>query len=86
MHFFGVFDQYAQTNKIGGDIVAGLTVAVDIIFCFGFAFPTPQILAVRPRSIGMADMCDKFVISCMEAPMQPTNQTMEAWTPSLRNA
>ena len=67
-------------------IVEGMTAAVDIIFCFGFAIPTPQMLAVRPRSIGIADMGDKFVISFLEAPMQPANQAMEAWTIALRNA
>ncbi|MDP3639231.1 MAG: hypothetical protein Q8R51_17805, partial [Azonexus sp.] len=71
---------------IGGPIVEGMTAAVDIIFCFGFAIPNPQMLAVRPRSIGIADMGDKFVISFMEAPMQPANQAMEAWTLALRNA
>jgi hypothetical protein len=29
---------------------------VDIIFCFGFAIPNPQVLAVRPRSVGIADL------------------------------
>ena len=86
VHFIGIFDHYAHTTKIGGDIVAGLTAAVDVIFCFGFAIPSPQMLAVRPRSIGIADMGDKFVISFMEAPMQPANQAMEAWTLALRNA
>ena len=86
VHFIGIFDHYAHTTKIGGDIVAGLTAAVDFIFCFGFAIPSPQMLAVRPRSIGIADMGDKFVISFMEAPMQPANQAMEAWTLALRNA
>ena len=86
VQFIGVFDHYAHTTKIGGPIVEGMTAAVDIIFCFGFAIPTPQMLAVRPRSIGIADMGDKFVISFMEAPMQPANQAMEAWTLALRNA
>lgn len=85
VQFIGVFDHYAHTTKIGGDIVAGMTAAVDIIFCFGFAIPTPQMLAVRPRSIGIADMGDKFVVSFMEAPMQPANQAMEAWTLALRD-
>lgn len=85
VQFIGVFDHYAHTSKIGGDIVAGLTAAVDVIFCFGFAIPNPQMLAVRPRSIGIADMGDSFVISFMEAPMQPANQAMEAWTLGLRN-
>jgi hypothetical protein len=86
VHFIGVFDHYAHTTKIGGPIVEGMSAAVDIIFCFGFAIPTPQMLAVRPRSIGIADMGDKFVISFMEAPMQPANEAMEAWTRALRNA
>ena len=29
-------------------------------------------------------MGDKFIISFMEAPMQPANQSMEAWTLGLR--
>ena len=33
-------------------------------------------LAVHPRSIGMGD---KFIINFMEAPMQPSNQALEAW-------
>ena len=86
VQFIGVFDHYAHTTKIGGPIVEGMTAAIDIIFCFGFAIPTPQMLAVRPRSIGIADMGDKFVISFMEAPMQPANQAMEAWTLALRDA
>ena len=86
VQFIGVFDHYAHTRKIEGPIVEGMTAAVDIIFCFGFAIPTPQMLAVRPRSIGIADMGDKFVISFLEAPMQPANQAMEGWTIALRNA
>ena len=86
VQFIGVFDHYAHTRKIEGPIVEGMTAAVDIIFCFGIAIPTPQMLAVRPRSIGIADMGDKFVISFLEAPMQPANQAMEAWTIALRNA
>ena len=86
VQFIGVFDHYAHTRKIEGPIVEGMTAAVDIIFCFGFAIPTPQMLAVRPRSIGIADMGDKFVISFMEAPMQPANEAMEAWTRGLRKA
>jgi len=86
VQFIGVFDHYAHTSKIGGPIVEGMKAAVDIIFCFGFAIPTPQMLAVRPRSIGIADMGDKYVVSFMEAPMQPANDAMEAWTLALRDA
>lgn len=86
VRFIGVFDHFAHTTLIGGPIVEGMTAAVDVMFCFGFAIPTPQMLAVRPRSIGIADMGDKFVISFMEAPMAPANEAMERWTRELRSA
>lgn len=85
VQFIGVFDHHAHTTRIGGDIAPGILAAVDIIFCFGFAIPTPQMLAVRPRSIGIAEYAEKFVISFMEAPMQPANQAMESWTLALRD-
>ncbi len=85
VQFLGVFDHYAHTSKLGGEIVAGMTAAVNILFCFGFAIPNPQVLSVRPRSIGIADMGDKFVISFLEAPMPTANQAMESWTLALRN-
>ncbi len=86
IRFIDVFDHYAHTSRIGGDINPLIKAAVDVIFCFGFALPNPQVLAVRPRSIGIADMGDKFVISFMEAPMQPANEAMQAWVKGLRRA
>jgi hypothetical protein len=85
VQFIGVFDHYAHTKNIGGEIAAGIQAAVDVIFCFGFALPNPQVLAVRPRSIGVADLGDKFVVSFLEVPMQPANEAMENWVKSLRN-
>jgi hypothetical protein len=85
VQFIGVFDHYAHTQRIGGEINPDIHAAVDVIFCFGFVLPNPQVLAVRPRSIGVADMGDKFVVSFMEAPMPPANLAMEAWVKGLRN-
>lgn len=85
VQFIGVFDHYAHTRAIGGEIAADIRAAVDVIFCFGLALPNAQVLAVRPRSIGVADVGDKFVVSFMEAPMQPANQAMEAWVKGLRD-
>jgi hypothetical protein len=86
VQFIGVFDHYAHTKKIGGEIAADIGGAVDVIFCFGFALPNPQVLAVRPRSIGVADLGSKFHISFLEAPMKPANEAMEAWVKGLRRA
>jgi len=77
--FLGVFDPLAPTRRIGGEIVPQIQAAVDVLFCFGFALPNPVVLAVRPRSIGVADLGNKFVLSFMEAPMAPANEAMESW-------
>jgi hypothetical protein len=86
VQLIGVFDHYAHTTRIQGEINPAIKAAVDVIFCFGIALPNPQVLAVRPRSIGIADMGDKFVVSFMEAPMKPANDAMEAWVKGLRSA
>jgi len=83
--FIDVFDHYTHTTKINGEISPDIKAAIDVIFCFGFALPNPQVLAVRPRSIGVADMGDRFVLSFLEAPMKPANDAMEAWVKGLRN-
>jgi len=84
--FIGVFDHYAHTKSIGGEIAADIVGAVDVIFCFGFALTNPQELAVRPRSIGVADLGTNFHISFLEAPMQHANEAMEVWIKGLRKS
>ena len=39
VQFLTVFDHFAHTSRIGGEIMPGLVGAVDIVFCFGFAIP-----------------------------------------------
>lgn len=79
------FDHYAHTQKIGGTIAPEIKAAKNLVFCFGLALPNPQVLAVRPRSIGIADCGDKFVIDFMEAPMAPANEAMERWAKTIRD-
>lgn len=85
VHYIGEFDHLAHTKKIGGEIAPDIQAAVDVIFCFGYALPNPQVLAVRPRSIGVADLGDRFAVSFMEAPMKPANDAMLSWVEGLRN-
>jgi hypothetical protein len=82
--FIGLFDHYAHTQAIGGEVGPGITAALNVIFCFGHLLPTPHVLAVRPRSIGIADTGDVFVVSFLEAPSAPANDTMESWVRGLR--
>ncbi len=85
VQYIGLFDHYAHTRAIGGEIAPDIRAAVDLIFCFGLALPNPQVLSVRPRSIGIADLGERFVVSFMEAPMKPANEAMEAWVRGLRD-
>lgn len=83
--YIGCFDHLAHTQAIGGEIAPEITAAVNVLFCFGHALPNPQVLAVRPRSIGIADLGSHFVISFMDAPMKPANDAMQAWALALKN-
>ena len=84
--YIGTFDHFAHTKTIGGDIAPEIVAASNVLFCFGHALPNPQVLAVRPRSIGIADLGSHFVISFMDAPMKPANDAMQAWALALKNA
>jgi hypothetical protein len=81
------FDHYAHTKSLpNGDVNPAILAAKNIIFCFGIALPNAEVLAVRPRSIGVVEFADKFVISFLEAPMPVANTAMETWVLGLRRA
>jgi len=78
-----VFDHYAHTKKINGEINPEIQAAQNIVLCFGLQLPSAEPVAVRPRSIGVTDLGGYFVINFMEAPNPVANETMEAWVKSL---
>ncbi len=83
--FIAVFDHYAHTRSLAeGYIDDEILDARDIIFCFGLAIPGPEVMAVRPRSIGIVERENDYVISFMEAPMPMANSAMESWAQGLR--
>lgn len=73
------FDHYAHTDALGGEINPSIRAAKMVVFCFGQKLPTPQMMAARPRSIGVADMGESFVFTFLEAPMVAINIAMEQW-------
>lgn len=84
--FIAEFDHYAHTRSLPeGQIGEGILAAKNLIFCFGIALPDPQVLAVRPRSIGVAETERGFVVTFMEAPMPVANAAMEDWAKGLRD-
>lgn len=78
--FIAVFDHYAHTRSLSeGEIAEEILDAKNVVFCFGVSIPDPEILALRPRSIGIAELRDAFVVSFLETPMPLVNSAMEAW-------
>jgi hypothetical protein len=84
--FIGLFDHYSHTQAIPeGEIDPEIKAAKHIIFCFGIKLPTPRAMAVRPRSIGVCELENEFVIDFLEAPMPMANAAMEQWAKEVRN-
>jgi len=84
--YIAVFNHYNHTRHVeGGEIADTILNAVNIIFCFGQKLPDGKILAVRPRSIGVVQTESGFLISFMEAPMQPMNEKIQNWVMALKD-
>ncbi len=82
--YIAIFDQYAQTKNLNGLIREDIKDAKNIVFCFGKEIPTPEVMAVRPRSIGIAELEDSFVVNFLEAPNEQANVIMENMIKSLK--
>jgi hypothetical protein len=84
--FIAEFDHYAHTRSLPEGLIGeGIRAAKNLVFCFGITLPDAHALAVRPRSIGMAEVAKGFLITFMEAPMPVANTAMEDWANGLRN-
>lgn len=84
--YIGEFDHYSHTKSLPeGQIAPQIKDAKNIICCFGKALPKAEVLAVRPRSIGVAEMEESFVISFLEAPNPDANSAMEKWVKGIAN-
>lgn len=84
--YIGEFDHYAHTDGLGGEINPAMKAAKMVVFCFGQKLPRPEMMAPRPRSIGVCDMGENFVITFLEAPMYAINETMEGWVKGIINS
>ena len=83
--FISIFDHYSHTKNLNGEIMDDLADAKNIIFCFGTAIPVTTITAIRPRSISVCELKDKFVIEFMEVPKEELNTLIESWINGLLN-
>ncbi|MDJ0933692.1 DUF6858 family protein [Breoghania sp.] len=84
VRLIGVFDHYAHTSAFAdGENAPDIVGAVNVVVCFGMAIPQPEILALRLRSIGIADVGDRFTVSFLGTPMPIANTAMEIWARGL---
>jgi hypothetical protein len=85
--YIATFDHYTHTKNLGdaGEISADILDAKNIICCFGKQLPKANIMAIRPRSIGVAEMSDKFVVSFMDAPNPQAHEAMTLWVKGIVN-
>lgn len=83
--FIGIFDHYAYTTTLPDGFIADeIRDAKNIIFCFGKEIKNPGVMAVRPRSIGVVELENTFIITFLEAPNPVANAAMEEWTKMLK--
>ncbi|NTV17785.1 MAG: hypothetical protein HGB09_10160 [Chlorobiaceae bacterium] len=83
--FIGIFDHYTHTAGVPDNFISPkIRDAKNIIFCFGKEIQNPGVLAVRPRSIGVAELEHSFVVTFLEAPNPAANAAMESWTKALK--
>ena len=83
--YIATFDHFTHTTSLQGDIHPTIKDAQNLVFCFGPAIPSTKILAARPRSIGIAELENSFVIEFLEAPKEQLNDLMEDWAKSVAN-
>jgi len=84
--YIAIFDHYTHTSAMEDGVIADeILDAKNLIFCFGKQLPSSKILAVRPRSIGICELKDSFVIDFLEVPNEQLHVTTENWAKSIAN-
>jgi len=82
--FIDIFDHMSHTEDLpDGQIDPSIIDAKIIIFCFGKIIKSPLTLALRPRSIGVAELNDRFVLSLYEAPNERVHETICTWVKEI---
>ena len=84
--FIAFYNHFEHTCSLPqGQVGEEILNAKHIIFCFGITLPEPQMMAVRPRSIGVVELKNSFFITFMEPPMPVANVAMEQWAKGICN-
>jgi len=85
--YIGVFDHYAYTSGLEvHEIASDIIDAKNVMCCFGDKLLVPELPAVRPRSFGVVETNNSFVVSFLQAPSPVANATMMEWVEEICNA
>ncbi len=85
--FIAIFDHHGHVKaQEKGEIDESIMDSKNILFCMSAAIPNAMIAAVRPRSIAVNELSDKFVVNFMEAPMEAPTNTMIEWVESIKKS
>ncbi len=82
--YITIFDHYKHIKSINGTIIPEVLDMQNIIFCFGPDILDTRIAAIRPRSIGICQLSDSYIIEFMQAPSDKANNTMIEWVKQLK--
>ena len=83
--FITVFDHYAHTKSLNGNILEGVLDAKNLLFCFGHSIKNIEILAFRPKSIAICELGDSFILEFLETPRPEVNNWIQSWIKELKN-
>jgi len=83
--FIAIFNHMEHTKTLkDAQINPDIKDIKNVIFCFGKEIPNTKVAAVRPRSIAVCELEDKFVIEFLEAPNETLHNVMEDWAKALK--
>jgi len=82
--YIATFDHFSHTTSLeNGEINPDFIDAKNIIFCFGVQLPKAEMMGIRPRSIGVVETNESFVLSFMDAPNAQAQQFMLDWVEAI---
>jgi len=82
--FITLFDHYAHTKSLNGDIREDILDAKNLLFCFGHGIKNVEILAFRPKSIAICELEDSFVFEFLETPRPEVNNWITSWIKDIK--
>jgi hypothetical protein len=82
--FITLFDHYAHTQSLNGEIREDILDAKNLLFCFGHGIKNIEILAFRPKSIAICEVEDAFVFEFLETPRPEVNNWISSWIKELK--